>query len=68
MTRIKLFGCQIISVDVLSKISMQIIERTGYEQVNQILQDHCTSDSHCISCSLVLERLRKKKIIHLNGC
>lgn len=61
MTSIKLFGCQIISVAVLSRISMQIIERAGYEQVNQTLQGHCTSDSHCISCSLALQRLSKKR-------
>lgn len=52
MTMIKLFACQIISVGVLSRISMQVSERAGYEKVNQTLQGPCTSDSHYISCSL----------------
>lgn len=57
MAVIKLFACQIISVAALSRISMEVIERAGYEQVNQTLQGPCTSDSHCISCSLALQKL-----------
>lgn len=57
MAVIKLFACQIISVAAFSRISMEVIERAGYEQVNQTLQGPCTSDSHCISCSLALQKL-----------